>query len=213
MGRASPSVSGLAFRAGDFQKGTELWGRGMAEMERAVSLQPDNVAVRIPRAASLIEASRQMPPAQGAPILKIAVDDYERVLALQASYFDKLSDHARGEAALRARRRLGATRRQGESARLFHALDLERELVGSRDVCEGVARRRTAGERRPLRRVVTRECFSLLASVALGRLAAAPRSAEPTRLRSSRAYGGRKAAAHRGRGQAAEAHERRSRQP
>jgi tetratricopeptide (TPR) repeat protein len=89
--------SGLAFRAGDFEKGMELWGRGMAEMERAVSLQPDNVAVRIPRAAALIEASRQMPPAQGAPVLKIAVDDYERVLALQASYFDTLSDHARGE--------------------------------------------------------------------------------------------------------------------
>jgi tetratricopeptide (TPR) repeat protein len=89
--------AGLAFRSGDPQKGIELWGRGMAEMERAVSLQPDNVAVRIPRGASLLEASRQMPPAQATPILELAVDDYERVLALQSPYFDKLSDHARGE--------------------------------------------------------------------------------------------------------------------
>jgi tetratricopeptide (TPR) repeat protein len=89
--------AGLAFQSGDAQKGMELWGRGMAEMGRAVSLQPDNVAVRIPRGASLLEASRQMPPAQATPILKLAVEDYERVLALQSPYFDKLSDHARGE--------------------------------------------------------------------------------------------------------------------
>jgi hypothetical protein len=89
--------AGQAFQAGDFQKGGELWGRGMAEMSRAVSLQPENVGVRIPRAATLTEASRQMPPAQAGPVLKLAVDDYEKVLALQAPYFDKLSDHARGE--------------------------------------------------------------------------------------------------------------------
>jgi hypothetical protein len=89
--------AGLAFQSGDFQKGGELWGGGMSEMNRAVSLQPDNVGVRIPRAATLMEASRQMPAAQAGPILKLAVDDYERVLALQSAYFDKLSDHARGE--------------------------------------------------------------------------------------------------------------------
>jgi hypothetical protein len=89
--------AGQAFQAGDFQKGGELWGRGMAEMSRAVSLQPENVGVRIPRAATLTEASRQMPSAQAGPVLKLAVDDYEKVLALQAPYLDKLSDHARGE--------------------------------------------------------------------------------------------------------------------
>jgi tetratricopeptide (TPR) repeat protein len=66
-------------------------------MNRAVSLEPDNVGVRIPRAAVLIEASRQMPPAQAVPILQRAVEDYEHVLELQSPYFDKLSDHARGE--------------------------------------------------------------------------------------------------------------------
>ena len=72
-------------------------GRGTEEMNRAVSLEPDNIGVRIPRAAVLIEASRQMPAAQATPILKLAVEDYEHVLELQSPYFDKLSDHARGE--------------------------------------------------------------------------------------------------------------------
>lgn len=89
--------AGLAFQTGDFQKGGELWGRGMEEMGRAVSLQPDSIAVRIPRGAVLMEASRQMPPAQSPPIVKIAVEDFERVFQLQSAYFDKLSDHARGE--------------------------------------------------------------------------------------------------------------------
>jgi hypothetical protein len=89
--------AGQAFRTGDFKNGGELWGRGLEEMRRAVALQPDSVAVRIPRGAVLLEASRQMPPAQAIPILKIAMEDYEQVLVLQSSFFDKLSDHARGE--------------------------------------------------------------------------------------------------------------------
>jgi tetratricopeptide (TPR) repeat protein len=89
--------AGLAFQKGDFQTGGELWGKGMKEMEDAVALQPDHIAVRIPRAAVLIEASRNMPPQAAAPVLRLAVDDYERVRELQLSDLDKLSDHARGE--------------------------------------------------------------------------------------------------------------------
>jgi tetratricopeptide (TPR) repeat protein len=89
--------AGQAFQSGDFQKGGELWARGLEEMARAVSLQPDSIGVRIPRGAVLLEASRQMPPAQGLPLVKIAMEDYEHVLALQSAYLDKLSDHARGE--------------------------------------------------------------------------------------------------------------------
>ncbi|MGH9383035.1 MAG: tetratricopeptide repeat protein [Vicinamibacterales bacterium] len=89
--------AGAAFQSGDFKTGGELWGRGIAEMARAVSLQPDNVGVRIPRGAVLLEASRQMPPAQALPLVKIAMEDYEHVLKLQTPYFNKLSEHARGE--------------------------------------------------------------------------------------------------------------------
>lgn len=89
--------AGTAFQAGDYAKGGELWSEGMTEMGKAVSLAPDNVGVRIPRAAVLIEASRNMPAPQAAPVLKLGVDDYERVLELQKSYMEKLSDHSRGE--------------------------------------------------------------------------------------------------------------------
>src|SRR5580704_13597512 len=43
-----------AFRAGDQPKGMEFWTRGLKEMQTAVDLAPDNVAVRIPRGAVLL---------------------------------------------------------------------------------------------------------------------------------------------------------------
>jgi hypothetical protein len=91
--------SGQSFQSGDMQKGMELWQRGLEEMNRAVALAPDNVGVRIPRGATLFEASRQAPPAQGAPLLKLALDDYEHALKLQvqSGYFQRLSAHAKGE--------------------------------------------------------------------------------------------------------------------
>ena len=89
--------AGRAFQAGDAQAGGELWGRGMGEMGRAVALESDNVGVRVPRAATLLEATRQMPPALAPPLVKLAVGDYEHVLALQEATLNRLSDHARGE--------------------------------------------------------------------------------------------------------------------
>ena len=91
--------SGIAFQGGDVQKAMELWKRGLDEMDRAVTLAPDNVGVRIPRGATLFEVSRQAPPEQGAPLLKIALDDYAHALELQehSGYFPRLSSHAKGE--------------------------------------------------------------------------------------------------------------------
>jgi tetratricopeptide (TPR) repeat protein len=88
--------SGAAFAAGDVKRGAELWELGLREMNDAVALEPDNVGVRIPRGATLLQATMTMGGA-GRQLLERAVGDYERVLALQASYFDKLGDHARGE--------------------------------------------------------------------------------------------------------------------
>lgn len=90
-------LAGQAFQKGDAQTGMAQYQRGIAEMERAVSLEPDNVAVRIPRGATLIEASRGMPEPMAKGLLKTGVDDFEHVLKLQESYFAKLSDHAKGE--------------------------------------------------------------------------------------------------------------------
>ncbi len=89
--------SGVAFEGGDFQTGIGLWERGLAEMAQAVEMTPEDVQVLIPRGAILIAVSRYVPPDQVGDILRIGVDDFERVLALQAPYFSTLGVHSRGE--------------------------------------------------------------------------------------------------------------------
>ena len=91
-------MSGQLFRKGDANKGIELYQRGLQEMDDAVALAPANVGVLIPRGATLLTASRVMPPGdQASKILRQGLIDYEKVYELQSSYFDTLSGHARGE--------------------------------------------------------------------------------------------------------------------
>jgi tetratricopeptide (TPR) repeat protein len=91
-------MSGQLFRKGDTNKGMELYGRGLKEMNDAVALAPDNIGVLIPRGATLLTASRAMPPGdQASKLLMQGLIDYEKAYALQSSYFDTLSGHARGE--------------------------------------------------------------------------------------------------------------------
>jgi tetratricopeptide (TPR) repeat protein len=89
--------AGQAFQKGDMKTGGELWQHGMEEMDKAVALEPDNVGVRIPRGALLLQATRNMPPDMGRPLLEKATGDYEHVLALQSAYFSTLGDHPKGE--------------------------------------------------------------------------------------------------------------------
>ena len=89
--------AGIAFRSGDAQRGTDLWSRAMSEMDQAVALEPDSVAVRIPRGAMLLQATRGMQPRVANPLLEKALGDYERTLELQASYFSSPGDHPKGE--------------------------------------------------------------------------------------------------------------------
>lgn len=90
-------LAGQAFQNGDTAAGMERFGRGLGEMNKAVALAPDRVAVRTPRGATLLEATRSMPPAQAEPLLRLAIGDYERVLALQTPTFASLGGHPRGE--------------------------------------------------------------------------------------------------------------------
>lgn len=91
--------SGDAAQKSDFQASLKLFEAGISEMEQAVQLAPDNVAVRIPRGASLIAASRMMPASMGKPLLETGVSDFERVLTMQEQdkTFSKLGTHQRGE--------------------------------------------------------------------------------------------------------------------
>jgi len=89
--------AGQFFQKGDFQQGMTAWDQGLAEMEQAVNLAPSNVAVLIPRGASLISASRFTPPQFAKPILETGVGDYEKVLKIQEPIFARMSAHSKGE--------------------------------------------------------------------------------------------------------------------
>ena len=91
--------AGRAFQRGDSETGMTLWTKGTSEMDEAVSLAPDNVGVRIPRGAMLLQATRNMPPQMATPLLEKALGDYEHTLELQSKSgaFAALGDHPKGE--------------------------------------------------------------------------------------------------------------------
>ncbi len=90
--------SGQFFKAGDRAKGGEYRQRGLAEMDRAVQIAPDNLGVRIPRGAELLTASRYLPnPEMARPLIETGLADFEHTLEIQKLYFDKLGTHQRGE--------------------------------------------------------------------------------------------------------------------
>lgn len=89
--------SGQAFQSGDMAKGIELWTTALGEMDRAVELEPDNIGVRIPRGATLIVATREIPKERVPELLARAIEDYERVEQLQKGYWADVGSHGRGE--------------------------------------------------------------------------------------------------------------------
>lgn len=89
--------SGQAFQKGDMATGGPLFERGLKEMNEAAGLAPDHPGVLIPRAATLFEATRGMPPDMARPLLQSAVANYEHVLNLQTSTWSKMGDHPKGE--------------------------------------------------------------------------------------------------------------------
>lgn len=82
----------------DGQKRIALFGKGTSEMDRAVNLEPDNIAVRIPRGGTLRMLTPGMP---NFPILTTLIEnarsDYQRVFDLQKDQLDHLGTHPLGE--------------------------------------------------------------------------------------------------------------------
>lgn len=89
---------GQAFRNGDSNAGQELVMKGISEMDRAVELAPDDVGVRVPRGAVLLQSTLFMPESPfRTPLIEKGLADYERVLEIQKNGFEKLGVHPRGE--------------------------------------------------------------------------------------------------------------------
>ena len=89
--------AGQYFQTGDQQKGMEFWTRGLKEMQTAVDLQPDRVAVRIPRGAVLLSSSHYVPESMAKPLIETGLSDYARSYEIQKDDLPKLGTHSEGE--------------------------------------------------------------------------------------------------------------------
>lgn len=92
--------SGQAFQRRAFAEGQALAAQGIADMERAVSLAPTSIAVRIPRATGLMPFARGMRAhnrAEADRLTKVAIDDFEFVITAVAPQWSAMKEHGRGE--------------------------------------------------------------------------------------------------------------------
>jgi tetratricopeptide (TPR) repeat protein len=97
-GAASYWQAGRAFGAGDAAGARTLAAAAMADMDRAIALQPGNVGVLVPRAAVLLVAARnQRDPARARDLAARAAVDFEAALAIRQGAFAQLGQHNRGE--------------------------------------------------------------------------------------------------------------------
>ena len=86
------------FRGGDRETGRALFGKGVAQMDRAVSLAPDSLQTLIPRAAVMLCAAPHIPDASTRTrFLETAAGDYTKILEIRSAEFDSLSMFTRGE--------------------------------------------------------------------------------------------------------------------
>lgn len=82
----------------DPQKRLALLQKGMTEMDHAVSLEPDNIGVRIPRGATLRLVTPNLPPfLRPEELIENARSDYQRSYDLQKDHLDGLGTHPLGE--------------------------------------------------------------------------------------------------------------------
>ena len=90
VGRAS-----VAFRTGDRVNGLELYNKGLAEMDAAVVLAPNEVGVRIPRGAVVLAMAPFVPDPEKTKLLERGISDYETTYAIQKDRFETLTLHSR----------------------------------------------------------------------------------------------------------------------
>jgi hypothetical protein len=96
-GAARVFMAGELFGQNKAGEAFPLWTKGLADLDEAVKLEPKSVGVRIPRAAVLMPAGRNAPPAMGKPLLIKAKEDFETILKMQEKALDKIGTHPRGE--------------------------------------------------------------------------------------------------------------------
>ncbi|MEM9825727.1 MAG: hypothetical protein AAF958_04020 [Planctomycetota bacterium] len=97
LGSGEVFSSGERFEKGDFPGGIQLWQSGLSKMDRAIELEPDSVSVLIPRAATLLPASRSLRGGMKQQILQRLQRDFERVYERQKDQLAEIGEHPLGE--------------------------------------------------------------------------------------------------------------------
>jgi len=82
---------------GNTQAAVAIFQKGAAEMDRAVSLAPDDIEVRIMRSVLYAPASRQFPLPLARDMLEKARTDLQHTYDLQQSRLSELGTHPLGE--------------------------------------------------------------------------------------------------------------------
>lgn len=83
---------------GDYLKGGQFMQDGLREMDDAVALAPNDIAVLIPRAAVLLGSAPHVPmPDLARQMFEKATGDYEKILRIQTADFAAMQVHSRGE--------------------------------------------------------------------------------------------------------------------
>ena len=89
-------LSRLELQKGNGQGAMEQAQKGIAEMDRAVEMEPGNLGVRISRGAALREATHEMPPFMSDPLLEKARGDFQYTFDLQKDNLPP-AEHPLGE--------------------------------------------------------------------------------------------------------------------
>jgi hypothetical protein len=98
LGAATLFLAGQSFHAGDFQRGGELWGNALAQMDQAVVIEPMNPRVLIVRGMTLLAASRSYPvPDVARSLLEKAVADLEKTIKVMGPAFHQMPLDFRGD--------------------------------------------------------------------------------------------------------------------
>jgi len=97
LGSGQVFLSGQNFSKGNVLDGMKMWQEGLANMDKASELEPDNIGVLIPRAAVLMPASRNLPKPIREQVLNGVLANFLRVYEQQKNGLDQIGEHPLGE--------------------------------------------------------------------------------------------------------------------
>jgi hypothetical protein len=143
--------AGTFFQAGraSGDEARTLASSAMADMDRALALEPRNIGVLIPRAAVLLAAARnQRDPARARDFATRAATGFETALALRQGAFAGLGQHNRGEYLSGLAESWALAGNQGKAEDYLERILVE--LPGSRYAERAAAKLADWSDRRPL---------------------------------------------------------------